>query len=545
MAFFFLFGALVAHAASDNEDVALADPAAGPDDCGRGRGIGRGGGGLDAARDPRDSHGHDGAARQDSERPLRGKGRGRGRHGAFHSEASRLRIARGRQRAAAKKLRECRNKLSLSFSERASRAAFGMSVDAKDAVMRNNTDWFDIGGGCRFSLNVDRHASNERDVDRCLASHVLQQARGLSQMLSSRANALVAVFRNVFDDAAMWIQKPGLDSQLPAWERGGGPKAKERQKKLGKRGRNIHAPVLNLQEEIVCVPLASASQARRWVAAEVFSSATPMPQANFGTVYSRWRRWSILNGHAPGRSVDPEGCLKPVVEQLGWKVLVLVKDSLYLNSLIEGSLSQSIFAQKAFTMLSINCTAHSAVLAMKPTMNRLQGLSSNMVRLGNLFQSGRWAERFQAALLEESKDAEFVEVLELPPEASAWNETTRTILELSRPALDMSADDEDFVAMIDNANWASPKIVHLHVRGVCPCGGRENFPQNVRECVRLSLGRGCEQCLLYRWKGFGKTRSILDLSRSSPTRLVEESSSPNAFETGPRISRAFARISSA
>ena len=79
------------------------------------------------------------------------------------------------------------------------------------------------------------------------------------------------------------------------------------------------------------------------------------------------------------------------------------------------------------------------------------------------------------------------------------------ILKVSRPALDLSEKDEEFIVVNDNADWDKKKWRRLCLGPIlclARCGGD---PKQARKqmvtCALLSVGRCGETPLNYRWKG--------------------------------------------
>eukprot|EP00959_Pyramimonas_sp_CCMP1952_P094947 1985636-Pyramimonas_sp.AAC.1 len=102
------------------------------------------------------------------------------------------------------------------------------------------------------------------------------------------------LFVNAFDDASMWLSKPGQGSMQPL--AGSAPDASRAVlKKRALKGIMRHVPVLNSCETLFKLwPAApGSSSSPPFVAATgVCSPARALPEANWSTVLDRWRRWS-------------------------------------------------------------------------------------------------------------------------------------------------------------------------------------------------------------------------------------------------------------
>ena len=85
------------------------------------------------------------------------------------------------------------------------------------------------------------------------------------------------------------------------------------------KGRNVHAPVLNRSEVSVAMPTSGSNRLPR--GAGVVSLADVLPRGNWGTIWSRWRRWVVLNGGMPGQRVDDAQLLRPALRKFQRRLL--------------------------------------------------------------------------------------------------------------------------------------------------------------------------------------------------------------------------------
>ena len=120
------------------------------------------------------------------------------------------------------------------------------------------------------------------------------------------------------------------------------------------------------------------------------------------------------------------------------------------------------------------------------------------------------------------KSFEFREVAEYPPEMDRWRATSESVLALTRPARDLSPEDEADILMIDNGDWGSDAFVHLHKAGSCDCGGPAECKKRMKSCTMRSVGAGCVLALLYRWKGVEQASAWWHRSRRQH-RLLDRS----------------------
>ena len=128
------------------------------------------------------------------------------------------------------------------------------------------------------------------------------------------------------------------------------------------------------------------------------------------------------------------------------------------------------------TLLSLNCCGHSAVLSTQSVSARLDGVPSMIVRMGHLHESGRISALFEAKLDEVvTADFHFDPAPALPEESNVWRSNSLNILRLSRPCLDLTKADEEFIVSVDNGNWDEPTWKHLCIGPSCICKGNRNF----------------------------------------------------------------------
>ena len=438
-------------------------------------------------------------------------GRGRGRYdqnrGFIRDASARTKMKLGWARHEIRRLRGVLNK-GPSFAQTVVQNVFGLSsVDHGDIMRRKYPVLIKCAGDACLTMDVDRRKQHAAHIDRGLVSHIRAQALGVVDWLRA-TKPMVTIVASIFDDADMWIQRPknwfprGRDSNAAA----SNPALV---KKLEKRGRNVHMPVLNASETLVSVPF--PHEQAPWRSMELAQPAVPMPAANYATVFDRWRKWTVLNGlPRAGRAIDPDNVIAPAMGAAGDKILLLCKDALGVNSCIEGLVASAAISSRGddheFTLFTCNCCAHSAVLCMRPIMERIPEVCATMVRMGHLFESSRFFCNFMKVVDALVPECRFRLVRELPPNAAVWRSRAQQILTLTRGALDLSEDDELFVLMMFNGPWELEEVVHFHTHD-CPCGGQDTFWDNCKKALHLLLGGGSPGCLLYRWKNFEKASS--------------------------------------
>ena len=363
------------------------------------------------------------------------------------------------------------------------------------------------------------------DVDRAVCSHASAQAQALATFVGAPGAA--AVFStNIFDDASMWVRKPaGADRILGVDNAGPGPPGETMlARKLKLKGHNVFMPVLNLVERVF-VRREHASH-DGLLGTEVHSPCQVLSNPNASTVRDRWSNWSCITARGAGTSLCagvPESELQSIVMKAPWKIVVLVRDNLGLNSSIIG-MEEKYVASLAVegmdpdaipSILSVECAAHSCVLCQQPFMKSQDNVPGNMVTLAHLLESGRTHSNFVDALKKEIArpgNFDFFEVDELPPDVLRLREKHRAILELTNPAMDLTEDEKSLILDADSGDWDLPVVLHHCVKDRCLLGCRGcpvRSRRLVTQAIVLSIGGRMPVPLLYRWKGFERAAAFL------------------------------------
>ena len=449
----------------------------------------------------------------------RGRNRGRGQRQAAagprrsHEEIrNAIKVGRLRQEH-----RKAKAKLAArpSYAFHVAQNVFGVSgVDHADHMQQCARQFVQLDDQSFANIVVDRRHLLTNDISRGCVSHLLKQAEGLADWLwieplsadGQRRAALCTIVVNVFDDADMWARRPtGWKDQFAPIT----PSSKAATKELQLRGRKKHIPVLNLQETFLSIPFDYGTS--DWRGLDLIQPAVPLPRANWMTVLSRWKAWSACNMSTRcGSKIDPNGVIMPAlksVAQSGDLIVCLAKDALSVNKCMERFLAaQAVRSHNTDCPVSLwptVCYLHQAVLSMMPVLERVSGATTAMVRLGNIFCSSRAHDKIMVGVKKIADSIEFRRCMKLPDEALDWHEKARRVLELSKPALDISEDASEYVLQILNGDWSNDVPFHYHFPG-CQCGGRREIRAASRKAFELVVGSGAPECQLYRMKGFEK-----------------------------------------
>ena len=375
-----------------------------------------------------------------------------------------------------------------------------------------------LASGGTTSISLSKHGRRTTDHDTCLkyglVSAVHAQATGLAAMIDNQTTSNVEhiIAMNEFDDAGMWVQDPATKAERASGERVEG--ARLRSGRLWTRGQNIFLPVCNMCEHLFSRRL-HVNGVHTFSGADVHSPSRPLCKANAGTIADRWSSWSACLVSGSGTAIDPNGTLNDALcNSEAWRTIVVNKDNLYLNRIVVGIQQQHIADQlrsgvtdsaTSPTLLNLSCMGHSCVLSTKPVVDALDGLPSKWVRMGHLHESGKVSADHVAIVKAIVEDKfQFHPVAEYPYDFEAWQAKTATILRLSRPAMDLTPDDEAYIMAIDNGDWDQEYFDHW-CRGERFCKVCKGNPDVAKAAmvtgVLLVNGQCGKTPLGYRWKG--------------------------------------------
>ena len=307
----------------------------------------------------------------------------------------------------------------------------------------------------------------------------------------------------------MWVQKRIIGASI-ATASVGEPLGKKLQQKLEMKGKNCHMPFLNVTEHVFRDRML-AEVGCRTSCVEIQSPTQMLPQANAATVHNRWLKWTLLASGSTGEAVDSERRVLQHIRNIEWVTLIMQKDNLGLNRCLVALEQKKMVGCDADqvpspsqTLLDLNCFGHTTVLCMKPLIVAL-GINSHLVRLGHILESGRSSDQYQEQL-EKMVNSSFIykPVDEFDKQALGWHQKTKRILEESRPARDLTEEDERVILAAISSN--PDDDAHEHICPLdCPLGCGRNpatAKENYLKAVKAVAGGPMTVPLFSRWKGF-------------------------------------------
>lgn len=291
--------------------------------------------------------------------------------------------------------------------------------------------------------------------------------------------------------------------------------------KLGSGARGsteVRSVMNNLQEHIVISDSSSSSTtATTWFA--VHQPIVTLERPDTHCLYSEFMSWVLGWAGFVGWRLQVWGVPRDLFKCVRRHTFCFIGDAVRVNDSLfkyvceavtqsdrcQGHGSGPVTQSHAF---QIHCGIHQVALVRKTIALGFPGYWSNLVRLGHLYESHSFRQRFKAALSAMvASNFQFVEVCTLPEESIAWNSFKIAGLQLHQ---DVGKDTLQKNASFrlrtllrllekDNGNPHSDTIFHFCTGSSCCVAGRETALSTIINCY-LDLFSHMPVPLLYRWK---------------------------------------------
>ena len=456
----------------------------------------------------------------------RGIRRPGGQPGARLNQETRLRLGVARSRAHSARLKQASQRLTATISPPLE-SFVAMTVFGGVSV-GNASASGGLGGAAALGPSASEGA--RRDDARCRDLGIHSYIRGQGACLANflvQENLVSAFSTNIMDDASMWVRRLLTPEEAAAAKEelaGRGaqldPVKRRLLKKQLRRGKNMHAPVLNMVEALYVVrqPDRGGSGV---LATSIGAPAQCLPKQNATTIRSRWLQWTAMSVEGAGRKIDNDaGDLQRAVDHTPWRITCTIHDNLQANNVVvsfeetAAEIIQNTAESEELmpTCMHVNCTAHSAVLTMKPMFQEasFNELPTFLVKLGHVLESSRSMADFAETFAKVIKDKfTYTRCLSLPPGCKELIRKNRWKLRKCRPARDLTEDDEEQILAAANGCWDDEDDTqHNCVVGECPlgCRNKKDSLEKVTRVLLMLAGR-LVVALLYRWKGFDQALS--------------------------------------
>ena len=250
--------------------------------------------------------------------------------------------------------------------------------------------------------------------------------------------------------------------------------------------------------------------------ARLHSPTVVLPKSNWGTMWSRWKKYSFSPAPPSIFETLDAGHFEEVsvtLRRIPKKGITLTKDSLIANECLIRQLQDLQKAalasgELAFSVLDLKCHHHLGALVTRPIAESVGGgqLASNLVRTGHVLASSVAFKSFldKVDILAE-KDFFYRQVIELPPDAAFFaGEVKRILRTTNLPKHDLTEEDVENISEFFHTDPRGEILGHYCVVGDCSIceGSRKKCVDHTKKLLRMCLATGCPIALLYRWKYF-------------------------------------------
>ena len=436
--------------------------------------------------------------------------------------ASRIRAATRKsgnwKREAAKlkvKVAKVSELVSPSLQKGISQKVFG--VASREKASRHGEALMSLKPGLR--LQKDTSHAPRRLAERGAVSHVQAVGRRLAAVTE---NAKSLIHMDCADDATMWCRAFKDKMEVTAQAKRAA-RAAAKKKLKGQRGggaRNKAVPCMNVvQHARLRYGTGGGDRGHAALCIQIHSPTTPLPRANYATIFNRKRKWNLVSGVTVGERLRPPGQdgdrLQDAVDRIPIIVKLGSNDAAAANDCVTAAEQRALIQQRQPNQrwrchLDVHCLGHQACLLTKPAYERCGDLSSTIVRLGHVLQSARAARGFRAALERWAvTHFKYKRCLVLPVESATWRRDAAVALEGSVACCDLSVEDEQLILNHDNGSWSNEDYEHYCTGSYahpCPAGccNKEESLAICKEILFLMHAGGVGEPLLYRWKDMGK-----------------------------------------
>ena len=215
--------------------------------------------------------------------------------------------------------------------------------------------------------------------------------------------------------------------------------------------------------------------------------------------------WVLCFCGKVGRRLAFWGVPDGLFQSVGQHAFIFVSDALRANDAVFRELCQKVRhhathdGSPATVALQVHCSIHQVSLIRRTVVLGFEGYWSNLVRLGHLFESHSFRQRFHAAMatvVHESFD--YLRVDELPSDMVTWKQEAIKRLRMAS-ALPKRLKRLMHHLQIDNGCHDTDRICHWCVGPSCCEGGEQEALSKLIASFRSLLDRTVVP-LLYRWK---------------------------------------------
>jgi hypothetical protein len=287
----------------------------------------------------------------------------------------------------------------------------------------------------------------------------------------------------------------------------------------GKRGSaEVRSVMNNVQQHVVIKrPLDWDDMPAAWFC--VHQPMVALERADTSNLYAEFMSWILCFCGYVGWRFRAWGMPRHIFQSVERQTMCFVGDALKVNDALFQRVTQAVQSQpgdqpKKNLALQIHCAIHQVALTRKTLALGFHGFWSTLVRLGHLFSSHSFRQKFRAAMAKViQQNFLYLEVASLPPEVEQWNQLKINHLRMYEDTGHMgfggSANkgrrfSKRLKALTrhmqkDNGDPRSPMFTHWCTGASCCPGGQQEALAFLMTSFLDMFDYMCVP-LLYRWK---------------------------------------------
>ncbi len=279
----------------------------------------------------------------------------------------------------------------------------------------------------------------------------------------------------------------------------------------GTRGSSeVRTVMNNIQEHVVI----ARSAEPKWFA--LHQPIVALDRADTKGLYHAFMAWVLGFAGYVGWRLRAWGIPSDIFKTVHRHTFIFIGDALRVNNALFKNLIQCVLGQgqsptQSFA-LQIHCCIHQIALTRKTVVLGFPGYWSCWVRMGHLFESHTFRQKFAATMsMIIQNNFEYIEVAELPVEAVSWNQSKLDALRLHMDIGHMGLGKRRChkastrlklllkILQKDNGDASSETFTHWCTgQNCCPSGKDEAVTTMITSYLQLFSHAPVP--LLYRWK---------------------------------------------
>jgi hypothetical protein len=264
----------------------------------------------------------------------------------------------------------------------------------------------------------------------------------------------------------------------------------------------------------------------------------PLEDATGPSIWSQWVSWLVISMAGIGATFQLFGVVLEMFMNASYIATCVCRDALYANRRISRSAKDIIRNQKddvdgpTHVFLDIECCVHQVGLIRQVICLYFNGYWTNLVRLGNLFDScsfrSKWQEGICLVILEDCQEINMFPSTLLPSEVCGWREVHHAKLGFAAkgdlpirrsPQIGRSPREVEQVCAIldvDNGDPDCSTFTLVHISDNMNASIRlKDMQKKLARAYLDRFGEGFSTPLLQRWKHGEVAQSFISETRPS------------------------------